>query len=158
MFRGRFEYILDTKGRLAIPAKFREILTTQFDERLIITNYDECLWAYPVPVWQELEKKVSKLPQFLEEVKALQRVFISAACECPLDKQGRILLPQSLRDYAGLSGESLRLVSEQGGEPAVLVGMTQRIEIWSRVRWNKAFDDSKKQLSNMQEKLAELGI
>ncbi|MDO8528259.1 MAG: division/cell wall cluster transcriptional repressor MraZ [Deltaproteobacteria bacterium] len=146
MFRGRYEYGVDGKGRLAIPAKFREILTAQFDERLIITTFDQCLWAYPVPVWQEFERKVALLPQFMEEVKSLQRVFCAAATECPLDKQGRILLPATLRDYAGIQKES------------VLVGMTQRIEIWSKDRWGKIFAESQKKLESMQEKLAELGL
>lgn len=137
---------MDEKGRIAIPVKFREVLAAKFDERLILTHFDECLWAYPVSVWQDLESKVSKLPQFLEEVKALQRVFISAASECPLDKQGRILLPPTLRDYAKLEGE------------AVIVGMTQRIEIWSKERWGKVFEASQKKLEGFQEKLAELGI
>ncbi|MBI4125709.1 MAG: division/cell wall cluster transcriptional repressor MraZ [Deltaproteobacteria bacterium] len=146
MFKGQFIHGVDAKGRVAIPAKFREILNTHFDERLIVTHYDQCLWAYPVPVWQEFEKKITSLPQFLEEVKTLQRVFVSAAAECPLDKQGRILLPPTLREYAGLNSE------------AVLVGMTQRIEIWSKSRWKRVFDDSQKKLESMQEKLAELGL
>lgn len=146
MFKGQFIHGVDAKGRVAIPAKFREILNTHFDERLIVTHYDQCLWAYPVPVWQEFEKKIISLPQFLEEVKVLQRVFVSAAAECPLDKQGRILLPPTLREYAGLNSE------------AVLVGMTQRIEIWSKSRWKRVFDDSQKKLESMQEKLAELGL
>lgn len=148
MFRGKFIYGVDQKGRLAIPAKFREILSTRFDEKLIVTHFDQCLWAYPAPVWQSLEKKISELPQFLEEVKALQRVFISAACECPLDKQGRILLPSSLRDYAGLGY----------GTESILVGMTQRIEIWARNKWEKVFQESQKKLEAMQDKLAELGL
>lgn len=146
MFRGQFIHGVDAKGRVAIPAKFREILASRFDERLIVTHFDQCLWAYPFPVWQEFEKKISALPQFLEEVKTLQRVFVSAASECPLDKQGRILLPPTLREYAGLNTE------------AVLVGMTQRVEIWSKGRWEKAFRDSSKKLETMQEKLAELGL
>lgn len=146
MFRGQFSHSIDTKGRLAIPAKFRELLATQFDERLIVTHFDQCLWAYPVPTWHELEKKIAALPQFLEEVKAMQRVFISAAFESPLDKQGRILLPPTLREYAGLNSE------------AILVGMTQRIEIWSKERWKKVFSESQKKLESLQEKLAELGL
>lgn len=146
MFRGRYEYGVDTKGRLAIPSKFREVLGTKFDERLIVTHFDQCLWAYPVPIWQELEKKIAALPQFQEEVKALQRVFVSAASECPLDKQGRILLPPTLREYAGLQKE------------AVLVGMTQRIEIWSADRWKKIFEESQKTLELKPDKLAELGL
>lgn len=146
MFRGRFSYGIDDKGRVAIPSKFREILSSQFDDRLIITHFDQCLWAYPVAVWQELEKKIVKLPQFLEEVKALQRVFMSAAMECAIDKQGRILLPVDLRESAGLHDD------------AVFVGMTQRIEIWAKDRWEVVFTESQKKLATMQDKLAELGL
>lgn len=146
MFRGRFEHSLDAKGRVSIPSKFREVLTTNFDERLIITNFDNCLWAYPTAEWQKIEDRVSALPQFKPEVKALQRVFISAATECPIDKQGRILIPQTLRDYAGIERD------------LVFVGMTKRIEIWSIERWGKVFTESQDDLSKMAEKLAELGI
>lgn len=146
MFRGRYDFGIDTKGRLAIPAKFRDILSTRFDERLIVTHFDQALWAYPAPVWQELENKIAKLPQFLDEVKALQRVFISSAVELPVDKQGRILISANLRELAGLGAE------------AVLVGMTQRIEIWSKERWEKAYQNASAKLGNMQEKLAELGL
>lgn len=146
MFRGRFEHNLDPKGRVSLPSKFREILTTNYDERLIVTNFDNCLWAYPVAEWNAIEDKVANLPQFKPEVKALQRVFISAATECQLDKQGRILLPQTLRDYAGLTKE------------VVTVGMISRIEIWSADRWNNVFDQSQKDIADMGEKLAELGL
>lgn len=146
MFRGRFEHSLDTKGRVSIPSKFREILSTNFDERLIITNFDNCLWAYPCAEWQIIEDRVAALPQFKPEVKALQRVFISAATECPIDKQGRILIPQTLRDYAGITKD------------LVFVGMTKRIELWSIERWGKVFTDSQEDLGKMAEKLAELGI
>lgn len=146
MFRGRFEHSLDLKGRVSVPSKFREILSTNFDERLVITNFDECLWAYPYTEWQLIENKVASLPQFKPEVKALQRVFVSAATECPLDGQGRILIPQTLRDYAGISRD------------LVFVGMTKRIEIWARDRWEKIFEKSRHDLDAMMEKLAELGL
>src|SRR3990167_10780354 len=102
MFRGRFEHTIDTKGRTSIPSKFREGLVANHDERLIITNFDGALWAYPVVEWTAIENKVAALPQFKEGVNALRRVFISAATECPIDKQGRILISPTLRDYAGL--------------------------------------------------------
>lgn len=146
MFRGRFEHSIDTKGRVSIPSKFREILSTNFDERLIITNFDDCLWAYPCAEWQKIEERVAALPQFKPEVKALQRVFISAANECPIDRQGRILIPQTLRDYAGINRD------------LVFVGMTRRIEIWSTERWLKTFETSQADLKQMAEKLAELGL
>ncbi len=146
MFRGRYEHQIDSKGRLSVPARFREILATNYDERLIITNFDQCLWAYPMAEWQLLENKVAALPQFLEEVKALQRVFISAAFESPIDKQGRILIPQTLRDYAAINGE------------VVIVGATKRIEIWDRDRWTKVFADAQDKLGNLGERLADLGL
>ena len=146
MFRGRHEYTIDEKGRLSIPSKFREVLATSFDARLIVTNFDQCLWAYPVTEWQELERKVGGLPQFLDEVKALQRVFISAATECTIDKQGRILLPPTLKDYAGITRD------------VIIVGMTKRIEIWAKERWNEVFKEAQGKLESMGARLAELGL
>lgn len=146
MFRGRFEHSLDAKARLSIPSKFRDILTTKFDERLVVTNFDNCLWAYPVAEWSRVEDKVASLPQFKEEVKALQRVFISAATECPIDKSGRILIPPTLREYAAIDRD------------VVLVGMINRIEIWSKERWNAVFATALTSLTTMGDKLAELGL
>lgn len=146
MFRGRFEHNLDQKGRLSVPSKYREVLTTKYDERLVITNFDNCLWAYPAAEWAKVEEKVAALPQFKEEVKALQRVFISAATECPIDRSGRILIPPTLRDYAAIDRET------------VLVGMINRIEIWSKERWNAVFEAALTSLSGMGDKLAELGL
>ncbi|MBF0107487.1 MAG: division/cell wall cluster transcriptional repressor MraZ [Deltaproteobacteria bacterium] len=146
MFRGRFEHSIDTKGRVSIPSKFRELLSSNYDERLIITNFDNCLWAYPFKEWQIIEERVASLPQLKAEVKALQRVFVSAATECPIDKQGRILLPPTLREYAGITKD------------LVFVGITKRIEIWSLERWSEIFKSSQDDLEKMQDKLAELGI
>jgi len=146
MFRGRFEYSVDEKGRISLPSKFREVLSANYDERLIITTFDNCLWAYPMAEWQEIENKIAALPQFKSQVKALQRVFVSGAIECPLDKQGRILIPPNLRDYAGLSRE------------VVFVGMTKRIEIWSKQKWEEIFTASQKQIDDSTDDLADLGL
>lgn len=146
MFRGRFHHGIDNKGRLSIPSRFRDFLTGNYDDRLIVTNFDQCLWAYPFQEWQILEQKVSALPQFLDEVKALQRVFVSAACECQLDKQGRILIPPPLREYADLKKD------------AVIVGMTKRIEIWSKERWENVFKSCQSRLDALGNKLADLGL
>lgn len=144
MFRGRYEHSIDAKGRTSIPSRFREVLATNYDERLIMTNFDGCLWAYPAAEWSEIEKKVASFPQFKEEVKALQRVFISAATECPIDKQGRVVIPPTLREYAALDKD------------IVLVGMTKRIEIWSKERWLQEFEKSQKQV--LSGSLADLGL
>lgn len=146
MFRGRFEYTIDEKGRTSLPAKFREVLAANYDERLIVTTFDKCLWAYPVKEWQAIEEKIALLPQFKSEVKALQRIFVSGANECPLDKQGRIVLPVSLRDYADLKKE------------IVFVGMTRRIEIWSKENWDKIVAMSQATLESTDEGLSNLGL
>lgn len=146
MFRGRFEHGIDTKGRLSIPSKFREILLTHYDERLILTNFDQALWAYPVAEWKQVEEKVASLPQFKPEVKTLQRFFISGACECPLDKQGRIIIPPTLRKYADL------------GKAVMLVGMTRRIEIWASEQWKKVFEAAEHDVQGLGDRLADLGL
>lgn len=146
MFRGQFQHGIDDKGRVSIPAKFRDIFVAAHDERLIITNFDRCLWAYPVAEWQKIEEHVAALPQMKDEVKAFQRAFISAAQECLIDKQGRILIPPLLRDYAAIERD------------LIFVGMTKRIEIWSVERWQKVFDESQKHLTEISDKLADLGL
>lgn len=148
MFRGRYEHTIDSKGRLSIPSKFREILVSTFeDERLILTNFDNCLWAYPVKEWRAVEEKVASLPQLRPDVKAFQRFFISAATECPLDPNGRIIIPPTLRRYAALV------------QDVVMVGMTKRIEIWAAERWQKVFEQAEKDLTaGGGSKLADLGL
>lgn len=147
MFRGRYEHTIDAKGRLSIPSKFREILATNYDERLIITNFDNCLWAYPIREWKVVEDKAAALPQFKTEVRSFQRFFISAAAECPLDPNGRIIVPPTLRRYAALM------------QDVVMVGMTKRIEIWARERWQKVFEQAEKDLTaGGGNKLADLGL
>jgi len=147
VFRGRYEHTIDPKGRLSIPSKFREVLVANYDdERLIVTNFDQCLWAYPVREWKAVEDKVAALPQFKPEVKALQRFFISAASECPVDPNGRVIIPTTLRKYADLN------------QDVVLVGMTKRFEIWSKDKWQKVFEQAERDLSSIGEKLADLGL
>ncbi len=146
MFRGRFEHALDAKGRLSIPARFREILATSCDERLVVTNWDQALWAYPVPEWLAIEDRIGKLSQFRSEVKDLLRVFVSGANECSIDKAGRIQLPPTLRDYAGIVRD------------VVVVGAISRIEIWAKERWDKVFEEAQASVQQMGDRLAELGI
>lgn len=146
MFRGRFENTIDIKGRISVPSKFREVLSANYDDRLIITNFDGCLWGYPYKEWQVIEEKVSALPQFKAEVRAFQRAFVSAAIECPIDKQGRTLIPPSLREYAGIERE------------VVFVGMVKRIEIWAKNRWLKEFEKSQEKIAESIEELANMGI
>jgi len=146
MFRGRFEHTVDSKGRVSIPAKFRDLLAEKYDDRLILTNFDRCLVAYPYEEWRVLEERVGSLSMVKKEVKAFQRFFISGATECPIDKLGRILIPPTLRDYAQL------------GRNVVFAGMLRKFEIWSKERWEEEIKRSEVDFEGMGEALAELGM
>jgi MraZ protein len=123
MFRGRYEHTIDAKGRISIPSKFREILGKKYDDRLVITNFDHCLVAFPYEEWSLLEQKVGTFSLMKKETSAFFRFFYSSAMDCDIDKQGRLLIPQTLRDYAGLQKD------------VVLVGEGKRIEIFAKERW-----------------------
>ena len=147
MFRGRHEHSIDGKGRLSIPSKFREVLGERYTpDILIVTNFDRCLVAYPHEEWEALERKAASLSQVKEVVRSFQRYFISSATECTLDAQGRILLPPTLRDYAGLTRD------------VVILGMLKKMEIWAKDRWMEVFERSERSFSENGDVLAELGI
>lgn len=126
MFRGRFDHTIDTKGRMSVPSKFRDELNDSFDTRLVITTFDGCLIAYPLAQWKILEDKVAELPEFKKETRSFLRFFYSSASDCVIDKLGRVLIPQPLRDYAKLEKE------------VVLVGALKQFEIWSKSNWEVA--------------------
>ncbi|MEK6692738.1 MAG: division/cell wall cluster transcriptional repressor MraZ [Nitrospirota bacterium] len=144
MFQGRFVHNIDTKGRVSIPAKFREIIAERYENKLILTNdFDKCIVAYPPDEWEMIIEKVKALPM-KKEVKIFQRYFISAAMEGELDRQGRILIPPTLRNHAGLNKE------------VCLAGLGNWIEIWDRKEWEKAMMLEDK--DRVREVLAGLGI
>lgn len=126
MFRGHFEHAIDDKGRTSLPAKYRDAIGVP--GRLILTRslFDPCLDAFPLPAWEELEAKIARLPQFDPHVVRLRRRYLSAAVECDLDKQGRILVPPPLRTYAAL------------GHEVLWAGMGATAELWARDRWEHA--------------------
>ena len=117
MFRGRYEHTIDGKGRLSIPSKFRDVLTERYDNRLVVTVFDGCLLAYPHREWKLLEDKILELPEFKKSTRTLLRFFYSSAADCPIDKLGRILIPQALRSKAGLEKE------------VTLLGVSRQFEI-----------------------------
>lgn len=126
MFKGRYEHLIDGKGRLSIPSRFRDTLAERYDSRLVVTTYDNCLIAYPLAEWLKLEEKISTLPEFKKDTRAFLRFFYSSASDCAIDRLGRILLPQTLRDYAKLEKE------------VVLIGAFRHMEIWSKTLWDDA--------------------
>ena len=146
MFRGIFEHTIDSKGRISIPSKFRDILSDKYDERVIITNhYDGCLVAYPFKEWQIIEEKASKLPTLKKGSADFLRFFISGAAECSVDKLGRILIPPVLREYAKLEKD------------IILVGTLKKIEIWAKSRWETVITRAQKN-DEARETLAEMGL
>ncbi|HLE08302.1 MAG TPA: division/cell wall cluster transcriptional repressor MraZ [Thermodesulfobacteriota bacterium] len=142
MFRGRFEHTIDAKGRLSIPARFREVLNERYDSRLVVTTYDGCLIVYPYQEWVILEERIAGLPEFKKDTRVFLRFFYSSASDCPIDKLGRILIPQPLREYARLEKD------------VILVGAFKQFEIWSKAVWNASESGaSREDISNMLESL-----
>ena len=125
MFRGITALNLDAKGRLAVPARYREALLQQSDGQLVITiNHEErCLWMYPLDVWEEIERKLVKLPTLAPMSQRLKRLLIGHATDCELDGSGRVLVPPPLREYGDLS------------KRVMLVGQGNKFEIWDEDHW-----------------------
>lgn len=128
MFRGINSLNLDAKGRFAIPTKYRESLKSGCASQLVITvdPNDPCLFIYPAPEWQEIERKLMTLPTFDPAARRMQRLLVGHAAEVDMDGQGRILLPPPLREFAKLN------------KHAVLIGQGGRFELWDEERWNEA--------------------
>lgn len=144
-FEGRSRHTLDEKGRLAIPARFREILKERGDTSLVVTNLNNCLVVFARDDWQKIKEKAINLPLFDSAANIYIRYFISGAIECPL-KQGRILVPSDLRELAGLEKE------------VVLVGHLTRFEIWDKAKWEEEFERAKKSFPEISQSLSDLGI
>lgn len=141
MFMGEYNHTIDAKGRLIIPSKFREILGDAF---VVTKGLDGCLFVYDNEEWKRFEEKLRSLPITNKEARQFVRFFLAGATEAEVDKQGRILIPNVLREFAGLAKD------------VALVGVGSRIEIWSRERFEDtaAFDD----MDEIAEHMAELGL
>jgi MraZ protein len=136
VFRGVFEHQIDAKGRTSLPAKMRDVLVGSYDERLILTTaLDACLHAYPVREWEQLEAALAKRNPMEPGVKTLMRLYVAPAQEVPVDKLGRVLIPNALRSHAQLSKD------------LVWAGMVKVIEIWSSAGWQKAQEDARAEAS-----------
>ncbi len=143
MLIGEYRHNLDQKGRIAIPAKFRNDLIPG----LIITKgVDTCLFGFPKTEWEKVVEKINKLPISQSNSRAFARLLLSGAFETEVDKQGRILIPENLRQYAGLSK---RVVS---------VGIQNRIEIWDEKKWDEYKKTSEENAEEISERLGDLGI
>lgn len=143
MFIGEYQHTIDGKGRLIIPSKFRDPLG---DEFVMTKGLDNCLFVYPKDEWKIVEDKLKSLPMTNKDARAFVRFFFSGATECILDKQGRVLIPGNLREHS-------RLVKD-----TVVIGVSTRLEIWSREEWDSYNDDDSLSYDSIAEKMAELGI
>jgi MraZ protein len=146
MFRGINSATLDAKGRMALPARVRESVTAMSGGQLVVTidTRERCLLLYPLPHWEEVQRKLENLPNVNPRSRTLQRLLIGHATDLEPDGNGRVLLPQKLRDYAGLDRK------------LVLVGQGNKVEIWSEPRWEARMeewlsDDSVAELAGAEE-------
>jgi len=143
-FRGQYTHAMDKKGRVSIPVRFRDTLRTRYDEQLILSVSDGCLVAYPFEEWEKLEDNLQQLPRFSRVVKEYKRLFVSAAQECALDSQGRILVPPELRLRADLQDKVL------------FVGMTDYFEIWNRDQYVEKYVTRVGTIPEVEEELSHL--
>lgn len=143
MFIGEHQHTLDEKGRIIIPSKFRADLGLEF---VMTKGLDNCLFIYPKSEWEILEAKLKTLPLTSKDARAFVRFFFSGASESTLDKQGRVLIPSNLREHSRLDKD------------AVIIGVSTRIEIWSKDHWNNYIDEDNLSYESIAESMAELGI
>ena len=135
-FAGTFEHATDDKNRVAIPSKYRDALAGLDQQRLMVTRFRErdrrCLDVYPLSAWEDLEARILSKRRFDPQMQRFKDVYVSGAHECVLDGQGRILIPQHLRDYAGIKRD------------VVFTGQIDMFKIWDRDTWRRTFDEHEK--------------
>lgn len=140
MFTGEYNHTIDAKGRIIVPSKLREELGKVF---VITRGLDGCLFVYPDEEWKNFVDKLKDLPG-TKQARKLQRAFLAAAAYCEIDKQGRVLIPANLREYAGLDKD------------VVFAGVNQKIEVWSKTKWDEVNDYS--DIDEAAEELSEFGL
>ncbi len=140
MFMGEYEHGLDDKGRIIVPTKFREALGEQF---VLTLGTDGCLFIYPMKEWEQFVEKLKGLPG-TKEARQMQRYFMAGAVECESDKQGRVMIPVKLREHAGIVKD------------VVSVGVVNKIEIWSKERWNA--NNSYDSVDDIVDHMSEFGL
>lgn len=143
MFMGEHQHNIDMKGRLIVPAKFREGLGNKF---VITRGLDQCLFVYPNDEWKLLEEKLKRLPLTKKDARAFTRFFFSGAVECQVDKQGRVNIPQPLITYSDLTKE------------CIIIGVSNRIEVWAKEIWEDYFTESEQSFADIAENLLDFDI
>lgn len=143
MFMGEYQHNIDAKGRVIVPAKFREELGSKF---VVTKGLDKCLVIYTMEEWKLFEEKMKKFPITDEGVRRFFRFLFSGACECEPDAQGRIIIPQNIRKHANILKE------------LVFIGVVNKVEIWNKDNWDTYNDEDNFIDNELAEKMAELGI
>jgi MraZ protein len=143
VFMGEYQHTIDEKGRIIVPAKFREALGPTF---VVTRGLDQCIFVYPMEEWTILEQKLKSLPMMKADARAFTRFFFSGAAECELDKQGRVNIPNTLVEHAKLSKD------------CVVLGVSNRVEIWSKDVWESYFQASEDSFNEIAEKLVDFNF
>lgn len=143
MFIGEYSHLIDAKKRVAIPSKFRAELK---NKAVITRGLDNCLFVYPLKTWEDLADKLGKLPVGEAGTRSFIRLMLAGAVDVDIDKQGRVLVPDYLKQYAGLN------------KNIVVVGVYNRLEIWDLAKWNKYKRGAEKQTDKIAEQLGKLGV
>ncbi|RLB84287.1 MAG: division/cell wall cluster transcriptional repressor MraZ [Deltaproteobacteria bacterium] len=148
MFRGSSFHTIDSKGRIIIPARFRDVIKAQGSNGVMVSRMDGALVAYPYDEWRKIETRILSLAEKSENMRRFRRVFIGGAFECSCDKQDRILIPQNLRQYSEIEKE------------IVLVGVLDHFEIWSRKSWDRENIHLEKDMKKeaVRNEIAKLGL
>lgn len=147
-FSGKYYYTVDPKGRVMIPAPFREIIAANYSPKLYITNaaFEKCLHLYPLEEWNNLQEKVRSLPKMDDSVNFFMKRVIASAMEVELDRQGRVLVPAAHRQDSGINGD------------IVIVGQIDKLEIWDRALWDEATDIGKVDVKAFKKALTDFGL
>ncbi len=143
MFIGEYTHTIDEKGRLAIPVRFRARLASG---AVVTRGLDNCLFLYPREEWDVMAKKLATLPITQADARAFTRLMLAGAMDVDIDKQGRVVLPGYLRQYAGLNNN------------AILAGLYNRIEIWNEAAWRHYQENAEQQSNDIAEHLGTLGV
>lgn len=143
MFLGEYQHLVDPKGRVILPARFRQ----ELEGGLIVTKgFEDCLVVYTTADWKKVVDQLRNLPTTKKEARALVRNMLSGASSNTLDRQGRVMIPQNLRDFAGLKKD------------VIVIGVGNRVEIWDNAKWEKYKKETEKGFSETAEELSDLGI
>jgi len=142
MFYGEHEHSIDRKGRLIIPAKFREVFKENYVERFFVTRgLDTCLFVFAEDEWRKQESRFKSLSFTSSEARKFNRLYFSGACEVTCDKQGRILIPEYLKEFARIKRD------------VVIVGVSDRMEIWSKERWHEFYQGTQSDFEKIAENI-----